>query len=34
VRSRSRATLEEPGDLHDPETVARSYLVSATILQL
>jgi hypothetical protein len=34
VRARSRATLEEPGHLHDPETVARSYLVSATILQL
>lgn len=34
VRARSRATLEAPGDLHDPEGVAASYLVSATILQL
>ena len=34
VRARSRATLEDPGALHDPETVARSYLVSATVLQL
>ena len=34
VRARSQATLGAPGDLHDPEAVARSYLVSATILQL
>lgn len=34
VRARSRATLEEPGDLHDPEGVSASLLVSATILQL
>lgn len=34
VRARSRAALEAPGDLHDPEGVAASYLVSATILQL
>ncbi len=34
VRARSRATLEAPGDLHDPKGVAASYLVSATILQL
>ncbi len=34
VRARSEATLEAPGDLHDPKGVAASYLVSATILQL
>jgi hypothetical protein len=34
VRARSRATLESPGDLHDPEAVSASYLISASILQL
>lgn len=34
VRARSRASLEAPGDLHDPRGVAASYLVSAAILQL
>ena len=34
VRARSHATLETPGDLHDPEGVSAAYLVSATILQL
>ena len=34
VRARSEATLEAPGDLHDPEGVSRSYLIAATILQL
>ncbi|HEY2877739.1 hypothetical protein [Nocardioides sp.] len=34
VRSRSRAVLESPGDLHDPETVSGAYLVAAAILQL
>jgi hypothetical protein len=34
VRARSRATLEAPGDLHDPEAVSASYLIAATILQL
>ncbi len=34
VRARSRATLEEPGDLHDPEGVSRVYLISAAILKL
>jgi hypothetical protein len=34
VRARSQATLESPGDLHDPEGVSAAYLVSATILQL
>src|SRR3954447_2799736 len=32
VRARSQATLEAPEDLHDPEGVAASYLVSAAIL--
>ena len=34
VRARSRATLEAAGDLHDPESVSRAYLVAAAILQL
>jgi len=34
VRARSRTTLEAPGDLHDPESASRAYLVAATILQL
>jgi len=34
VRARSRATLEAPGDLHEPDVVSRAYLVAATILQL
>ena len=34
VRARSRATLEAPGDLHEPEVVSAAYLVAATILQL
>src|SRR3954451_18966776 len=34
VRARSRATLESPGDLHDPEAASAAYLVSAGILQL
>jgi hypothetical protein len=34
VRARSRATLEDPGDLHDPEGVSRVYLISASILKL
>jgi hypothetical protein len=34
VRARSRTTLADPGDLHDPEGVAAAYLFSAGILQL
>ncbi len=34
VRTRSRTTLEQPGDLHDPEAVSAAYLFSATMLQL
>ncbi len=34
VRARSRATLEVPGDLHDPEGVSAAYLTAAAILQL
>ena len=34
VRARSRATLEDSGDLHDPEGVSAAYLVAAAILQL
>jgi hypothetical protein len=34
VRERARATLERPGDLHDPEGASAAYLVSAGILQL
>jgi hypothetical protein len=34
VRARSRATLEGPGDLHDPEAASAAYLIAAAILQL
>ena len=34
VRARSQATLEDPGDLHDPEGVSAAYLVAAAIFQL
>ena len=34
VRARSRTTLADPVDLHDPEGVSAAYLFSATILQL
>ena len=34
IRSRSDRVLADPSDLHDPESVARSYLVAAAILQL
>jgi hypothetical protein len=34
VRARSQATLEASEDLHDPQGVAASYLISAAILQL
>ena len=31
---RSRATEEDRGDLHDPESVARAYLIAAAMMQL
>ena len=34
VRARSEATLQAPGELHDPEAVSAAYLVAAAILQL
>ena len=34
IRTRSRTTLADPGDLHDPEGVSAAYLVAASILQL
>src|SRR3954449_4656947 len=34
VRARSKATLEAPGDLHDPEAASAAYLISAAIFQL
>ena len=34
VRARSQATLDAPGDLHDPEAASAAYLISAAILQL
>ena len=34
IRARSRATLEDPGDLHDPELVSGAYLVAVSILRL
>jgi hypothetical protein len=34
VRARSRSTVQDPGDLHDPQAVAAAYLAAAAILQL
>jgi hypothetical protein len=34
VRARSQATLDEPGDLHDPEGVSRTYLIALATLKL
>ena len=34
VRARSRAVLQDPGDLHDPEAASASYLIAASIMQL
>ena len=34
IRARSLATSEDPGDLHDPESVARAYLIAAAMMQL
>ena len=34
IRSRSRQALKDPGDLHDPESASRAYLIAATIMKL
>jgi hypothetical protein len=34
IRERARAVLAEPGDLHEPEDVSRSLLISASIFKL
>jgi hypothetical protein len=34
VRARSEATVEDPGDLHDPEGVSRTYLIALATLKL
>jgi hypothetical protein len=34
VRARAQATLEVPGDLHDPEAASAAYLISAAMLRL
>ena len=34
VRGRAEATLQSPGDLHDPEAVSAAYLISAAMLKL
>ena len=34
IRAHSRATLEAPGDVHDPEGVSAAYLMAASIFQL
>jgi hypothetical protein len=34
VRTRAAATLQDPGDLHDPEAVSASYLIATSIMQL
>jgi hypothetical protein len=34
VRARSRAALEAPGDLHDPEGVSAAYQIAVALFQL
>src|SRR3954462_11801664 len=34
VRARAQATLDHPGDLHDPEGVWAAYLTTADLFQL
>lgn len=34
VRARARATLEAPGDLHDPEGASAAYLIAVALFQL
>ncbi len=34
VRARSRATLEDPGELHDPQVVSATYLATTALLQI
>jgi hypothetical protein len=34
IRARARAVLEDPGDLHEPDAVSASYLISASIMRL
>jgi hypothetical protein len=34
VRVRSQETIENPGDLHDPEGVSAAYLFAAALFQL
>ena len=34
IRARSRATLEAPGDLHDPDGASAAYLMAVALFQL
>ena len=34
VRARAQATLEAPGDLHEPEVASAAYLIAAAMLRL
>ncbi len=34
VRARAQETLAVPGELHDPESVSRTYLIAAATLKL
>lgn len=34
IRARAQVTLDDPGDLHDPEGVSAAYLATATLFQL
>jgi hypothetical protein len=34
IRARAAATLEDPGELHEPEVVAETYLLVAALFQL
>src|SRR3954454_5187687 len=34
IRARAQATLESPGDVHDPDAASAAYLIAAGIFQL
>ena len=34
IRQRAHAVVESPGDLHDPESVSNSYLITAALFGL
>jgi hypothetical protein len=34
IRARSQATLDAPGDVHDPDGVSAAYLIAVALVQL